>query len=138
MKIEIAKPPNFDAILKAFPEASRAGVIFTYGDTIFNPSDAHINPQLKAHEAVHYQRQEATEGGPAAWWERYIEDRLFRAEEEALAHRAEYRAFRSWTKDRNVVSRELHNIADRLASPLYGGVMSYTQARRFIVVTPGG
>lgn len=97
-----------------------------------------IRPQLKAHEGVHFQRQVAHEGGPDRWWERYIEDRLFRGEEEALAHRAEYRAFKSWTKDRNAVSRELENIAGRLCSPLYGGLMSHTQARRFIVVTTGG
>lgn len=97
-----------------------------------------IHPQLKAHEGVHFQRQVAHEGGPDRWWERYIEDRAFRAMEEAEAHRAEYRAFKSWTKDRNEVARELENIASRLCSPLYGGLMSQAQARRFIVVTPGG
>lgn len=118
--------------------ASRAGVIFTYGDTIYNPSDAVILPQLKAHESVHFQRQTQHEGGPERWWERYIEDQAFRAMEEAEAHRAEYRAYKSWTKDRNKVARELENIAGRLCSPLYGGLMSQAQARRFIVVTPGG
>lgn len=134
MQIAIARPPNFEEILAVFPLAEKPGVIFTYGQTIYNPSNAPISAQLKAHEAVHAQRQGEDEEEIRAWWRRYLTEPMFRLEEELLAHRAEYRAFRGWTKDRNAVARELDTIAKRLSGPLYGGLMSYAQARRMIVV----
>ena len=134
MQIVIARPPNFEEVLAVFPLAKNPGVIFTYGQTIYNPSGTHISAQLKAHEAVHAQRQGTNEEEIRAWWKRYLTEPMFRLEEELLAHRAEYRAFKGWTKDRNAVARELDTIAKRLSGPLYGGLMSYAQARRMLTV----
>lgn len=131
MKIVVAQPPNFEKILPVFPMASNVGVIFTYGDTIYNPSDVEIPRELMAHESVHSQRHG---DDPAGWWERYLADPIFRLEEEMLAHRAEYRAFKSWTKDRNQVAAALTRIAARISGPLYGSMISNQHARRLILV----
>ena len=135
MQVVNGYPPNFEDIAAVFPAARNPGVIFTYGERIYNPGGAPIQPKLKAHVAVHSQRQ-----GYAVdlWWYKYLRDPAFRLEEELLAHRAEYRAFKGSCRDRNEVSRALHDAAARLSSALYGNMISYMDARRFIVVTPGG
>lgn len=125
-----ALPPNFDAILAAFPEASRPNLIFSYGDRIYYRGDAALPPELLAHEKVHCARQ--LDIGIGAWWERYIAETAFRLDEELLAHRAEYEAARARRGDRNAQARMLHVIAQRLSSPLYGGLLSYPEARRLI------
>jgi hypothetical protein len=127
MRIVNGKPPNFKKILEAFPLASRPGTIFTYGETVYVIGASDISPCLKAHEATHVQQQ--MQVGPEAWWDRYIEDPAFRLEQEVPAHRAEYRCFKAMERDRNRVSHALHAIAERLAGPLYGGVISKTAAR---------
>lgn len=134
MNVVAARPPNYDAIVAKFPFAARAGVIFTYGQTIYNPSESTISPALKCHESVHAQRQGDDPAEIEAWWVRYLEEPIFRTEEELLAHRAEYRAMKSWTRDPNAAARELNRIAERLAGPLYGGVLSLSAARRLILV----
>lgn len=138
MKVLVAYPPMFEEIAAVFPQARKPGVVFTWGNMIYNPSDTSIAPQIMAHESVHSQRQGQTFDEIAAWWKRYLHEPRFRLEEELEAHRAEYRAFKSWAKDRNDIARELHTIAARLSSQLYGGLLTYGQARRFIVVQPGG
>lgn len=135
MQVVTGYPPNFQAIAKAFPMALNPKVIFTYGDVVYTGDGAPtISPALKAHESVHSQRQREHASGVDGWWERYLADEPFRLEEELLAHRAEYRAFRGWTKDRNKVAQMLHQVATRLSSGLYGKMLSYQQARRFITV----
>lgn len=133
MQVVAGYPPNFAAIAQVLPLAKRHGVIFTYGERVYTgDSEPVVSPALKAHEAVHSQRQ--TEIGVEKWWERYLAEDAFRLEEELLAHRAEYRAFKGWTKDRNQVAQALHQIATRLSSGLYGTMLTYQQARRFITV----
>lgn len=138
MKVFIAYPPMFEQIAEVFPMARKPGVIFSWGDRLYNPSGRDIQPQLMAHESVHSQRQGATDQSIREWWTCYLGDPAFRLEEELLAHRAEFRALKSWTKDRNALARSLHEIAARLSSPLYGALLSYPQARRFVTVNPGG
>lgn len=132
MEVIIDRPPMFEEIDAAFKVAGKS-VIFTWGSRIYNPQGCEISPALKAHESVHAQRQGTDEESIRGWWRRYIDDLLFRYDEELAAHRAEYRAFKSWTKDRNALERYLQQVAQRLASPLYGGVTTYLDARRAIV-----
>jgi hypothetical protein len=131
VKIINGKPPNFKKIHAAFPLASRPGTIFTYGDTVYVIGAHDISPCLKAHEATHIEQQKKL--GPEVWWERYIEDPAFRFEQELPAHRAEYRTFKAMERDRNRVSHALYTIADRLAGPLYGGLLTSQQARQKIL-----
>ena len=124
--ITFAYPPNFGAILQRFPEAANKGVIFSYGDVIYNPWKTQIPKHLIAHEGTHGERQEAA--GIQQWWERYIDEPLFRLDEEIYAHHAEYKVAL-----RNVGPGALKTIAHRLAGPLYGQLLNYEQACRAIL-----
>lgn len=131
MNIVRTYPPNYQQIRKAFPEAAGSGVIFCYGLTVYNPTGPSLTRALQAHEAVHCDQQINFEGGPAAWWNRYIGSKQFRFDEEFPAHVAEYKAFRG----NRGTSRagHLHQIAKRLSGPLYGGIVTYADAARLIL-----
>lgn len=115
-----ARPPNFDAILAAFPDANKPGVIFAYGDDIYNPSGFHIGLPLLAHEHVHCKRQRPADiVGPETWWTMYLADPEFRYHEELHAHVAEYHEQAQHISDRNIRARLLDSTARRLIAPLY-------------------
>lgn len=131
MQIKVAHPPNFGEIKQHFPEATKRGVLFAWGDKIFNPSGVEIPPWLIAHEEVHG-RQHAAAGGPGKWWRRYIDDVAFRAAQELAAHQVEYRVLCQHVKDRNARARALQQMALRLSGSLYGNAMPYGEALRQI------
>lgn len=131
MRVVVARPPLFAEIDAAFGVAGKP-VIFAWGDTIYNPQGGPISVELQAHESVRGQRQG---GAIEAWWRRYIAEPEFRLAEEIPAHQAEYREFCRNNvngKARNGRRLVLHHIAARLASPLYGRLVSYDAARKLI------
>jgi hypothetical protein len=115
--IIVDRPPNFEQIRAAFPNAEKPGVMFAY-DNIYNPSGNVIPPALIAHEEVHILRQAGV--GAQCWWDKYINDPEFRYNEELLAHVAEFQMQR--TRDRNFVARLMVHTALRLIAPLYNYV----------------
>lgn len=127
MQVSDTYPPNYDEIIKKF--SPKKGVIFTYGDTIYNPDKVDICRSLYAHESVHATRQGIT---PHVWWHSYLHDRQFRYEEELMAHRMEFFVAAHGMKDQNERNRHLSRIALRLASPLYKLGISNTRARKEI------
>lgn len=132
MKVVKARPPMFDEILAAFPLAGDDNIVFAWGDTIFAPDGGPISAEIHAHEAVHGQRQGSDIEG---WWRWYIADPAFRFKEEVPAHMAQYREFcRNNTQGapRNRRRLYLHHVAKCLASPLYGSLVSYDEARKII------
>jgi hypothetical protein len=119
-------PPNYAEIQAAFPGIRGRKPFFAWGDIIYNPHRVVIPPELVAHEAVHAQRQGVS---PGLWWQRYIADPRFRLMEELLAHVAEYRAYVDNPNcNRHGRRAALKAIAGRLASPLYGGLISARDA----------
>lgn len=122
-KVLFLFPPNYGAINAAFKVRGQP-VIFAYGDAIYNPSKMKIPPELLVHEAVHLRRQD---GDPATWWARYIKEPRFRLEEEIPAHAAEYRDLCARGLER------ITHIAERLASPLYGGLVDFDTAKHLIL-----
>ena len=127
MKIVIGIPPNYAAIKARFPACDRKGVIFSYGDRIFNPSGISIPRELMAHEAIHGVRQGTD---PVTWWERYLAEPLFMLDEEIHAHHSEYRAY---VKRHGHRPRDLRGIAERLSGPLYGNALTFAQAQHAIL-----
>ncbi len=115
--IKIARPPNFERIHAAFPDADKRGVLFAYGEDVYNPSNVHIPAWLLAHEHRHCARQ--WQADPEAWWEKYITDHEFRYREELIAHAEEYVAQAKVMKDRNARARLEMRTAARLVAPLY-------------------
>jgi hypothetical protein len=134
MQVVRARPPLFAEIDAVFKIAGKP-VIFAFGDAIYNPHGVAITPEILAHEAVHGRRQREGADGVEGWWRRYLRDPAFRLAEELPAHRAEYAEFCANNRDgaaRNGRRLALHHIAARLASPLYGRLVSYDEARRLI------
>lgn len=123
MKILIEYPPNIDKIKARFPLGK--GVVFTYGDTIYNPDNGRIDDPLMDHEATHTLQQGKT---PEMWWTRYLVDGDFRFVQELEAYQNQYQRFCFLVKDRNARARFLFNIARDLSSPMYGGICTQQEA----------
>ena len=119
----------WDEIDRAFNVAGKP-VIFAWGDTIYNPEGVPLSKELHAHEEIHGARQLAHLpddehlAGVEGWWQRYIADAGFRLLEEIPAHHAEYRAFCKRHAGTSARQNALRAIASKLASPLYGGLVS--------------
>ena len=131
MKIIIDRPPNFKDIVSVFPMASNKGVIFAFNNSIYNPSNIIITPELMAHERVHCARQ-GNEANTLEWWNSYLNDPDFRYYEELLAHSQEYMTLADNASNRNQKRSALKSVANKLASPLYGRMVSPKQAGKQI------
>src|SRR4051812_45831680 len=91
-EIIISVPPNFEELAVVFPQVKvMVGVIYSWGNKIYNPDDVPISAWLKAHENVHGQRQ--LKMGVLEWWTKYLQDIDFRFGEEVPAHHTEFRQF---------------------------------------------
>jgi len=126
MKILHRYPPNIEKIREVF--TLHSGIIFTYGDTIFNPDKGLIDEALLAHESTH-SRQQGKD--PEAWWNRYLTDTKFRTEQELEAYRNQYKyAVEHYT--RQMRKQLLKTISKDLASAMYGNIMTREEAREAI------
>ena len=129
MRIIKGFPPNYAEIRAVFhPDPN--SVFFCYGDTIYNPSGRPLSAELQAHEQVHSCQQAVIT--PVKWWDRYLVDIPFRAEQELAAHVKEYHTFCLRYDGAHGRERMLKAIAQRMSGPLYGHVMSYAEAKRLI------
>lgn len=135
MMIVAERPPMWAEIVAAFPRAALGGVIFSWGDRIYNPDSVVVTPALLAHEAVHGERQLAaglqSAGGVEAWWALYLRDPAFRLAEEIPAHVEEVRVACAG-KTRHARRSALSQIAHRLASPLYGRLLTLDKAEALL------
>jgi hypothetical protein len=123
MKIEVGYPPNIEYIKQALP--INETVVFAYGDTIYNPHDLEILPDIEAHEEVH-QKQQGID--PQGWWLRYLTDPQFRLDQEIEAFGVQFAYVRARIKDKNLLYRYLFGIAINLSSSIYGNLISHAQA----------
>jgi hypothetical protein len=126
MKVLKGYPPNFAALAKVFPIKGKPGILYAWGDKLWNPSGVAVTPWIMAHEMVHGDRQLGM--GLEQWWQRYIDSAVFRYDEEILAHQAEWNAYTGPD-----AARYLDLISARLASPLYGHLLTYYEAREAIL-----
>ena len=124
-------PPIYPKIAETFNLHGRRDVVFSFGALLYNPHGLFIPNEILKHEAVHGERQGEGVEDVLNWWQRYIEDSLFRFVEEAHAHRAEYRwlAVHAGRRDRR---RAVKQVAAKLASPLYGNLVTPAQARKVL------
>ena len=134
MRVINLRPPAhvWDGCDKQFGVAARRGVLFAYGDTIYNPDGITIPPALLAHEGVHGARQGAMLGGVVAWWDAYLTDPRFRLAEELPAHVVELRHYLAEAPSRPARRLHLTAVAKRLASPLYGRLISVDGAKQLL------
>lgn len=122
MKILNEKPPFLDKIIAAGMNPSLDRTVFTYGDTIYNPSGKNVPDYLIEHEEVHCDQQG---NDPKAWWDKYLKDPVFRLNQELEAYAAQYAYMCAVVRDRNKRARILHEIANVLSGPTYGGSIDY-------------
>jgi hypothetical protein len=131
MRVIFTNPPNFEAIAAVIPAARNKGVIFAYGNIIYNPSGGPVMPATLAHEAVHCRQQGDDVDG---WWERYLADTQFRFDQEVEAHREEWRCWmKTGTRNRAERRRAMAMLGARLAGPLYGRMVPFSVARALIL-----
>lgn len=134
MTIARTLPPNIDEIDKVFPgvkrDASRRGILFAYGTTIYNPRGLTVPIELIAHECTHANQQI---GGVEKWWKDYLGDKDFRFAMELEAHRVEYRQFVFDHPARAFRRRYMKFCSERLSGPLYGNIVKKDEAKRLIL-----
>jgi hypothetical protein len=123
MKIIKAFPPNWNELAKHFPIKGKRGIVYAYGDTLYNPSGIIIPPWIIKHEYVHMERQQDEGMNPVNWWDEYIQYLDFRLKEEILAHQAEWQAYSGPYRD-----HYLGSMAERLSGPLYDYMIDYNSA----------
>lgn len=132
MKIVIGYPPNIDRIEQTFPDIRKMPVVYCYGDTIYNPDGKVPVPKhLQVHEEVHMQQQELYDGGPEAWWIEYLEDPLFRVEQEVPAYAAQV-AYIHGAHNGTKTQQALDMYAKALSGPIYGHAISFYSAKKRI------
>ena len=128
MQILNIQPPNFDEIAKVL-DIRGGGLVFTYGNIIYNPDGGEIGADIIAHESIHAKQQGAD---PQSWWDKYLTDPKFRVKQEVEAYHEHYRYFKNRIGDRNVVARYHHGMAVAISSSAYGRVIGYPEALKAI------
>ena len=128
-KLVTAFPPNWRDIAAKFPIKGRPGIVYAYGDRIYNPSGRVLPSWILDHENVHCKRQ--NEHGVGAWWDAYLVNSAFRLAEEVLAHQKEWQSFRSIHNFKQN-AQYLETMIDRLSGPIYRLGVSREDARLFI------
>lgn len=133
MQIIRGVPPIIDEIDAIFKVKGRP-VVYAWGDILYNPEDVPVPAWLMAHECVHRERQgDRSDAAIRKWWDRYLYDREFRLAEELPAHRAELGTFKNVVKDRNQRIVAARFMANRLASAVYGNMITEAQALRLLL-----
>lgn len=134
MKIVKDYPPNIEAIRAKF--TLHEYVVFTYGDTLYNPGGWKIADDLMVHEETHVVQQG---DDPAGWWNKYLNDEKFRLEQEIEAYRNQYLYFREnrCIKPNGKIRASrlgefVSRIASDLSSEIYGNIINYQEARERI------
>ena len=129
MKIIYSNPPNHAQICKVFEVRGSKSVVFTYGDTIYNPGGGEISNDLYAHEKVHMKQQG---DDPATWWAKYLVDKKFRLDQEVEAYRKQWRYFVEHNYNTKARGSLLNKIASDLAGPIYGNIVDLKGAIKLI------
>lgn len=141
MKIIKAFPPIYAELTRHFPIKGVSGILYAWGDRIYNPSGVTVPEWLMAHETVHGERQshvfhptnpalgtEWEKDAILTWWQRYIHDHFFRLNEEVPAHQKEWEVINAMKIPGDTKERYLLNMANRLSGPLYNHLVGHGEA----------
>lgn len=128
MQILTQFPPNIETIRKRFELEGFPTAIFTYGDTIYNPTGLDISPDLMRHEEIHEKQQQVL--GVEQWWDLYLKDDAFRLTQEVEAYQAQYQSIADSPRQYRRIF--LTEIAKNLSSKLYGSIINKDTAKELI------
>jgi hypothetical protein len=131
VNILVQNPPNIEEIKKTF-DIEGISPVFTYGDTLYNPSNISLPLDLQIHESIHAGQQENNQTVAKLWWSRYLQDSDFRASQEIEAYGAQYTFLRTKIKDRNKLDLYLREMAKMLSGKMYGNIISFSEALKAI------
>lgn len=124
MKVENLYPPNIDLIRLSDLKPNET-ILFCYGDTIYNPNNIKILPDVEYHEAVHIKQQGENKD---LWWSRYLTEKQFRLEQEIEAYGEQYKFNKKFIKNNKLLKWRLEKMAQALSSETYGNLLNYFQA----------
>jgi hypothetical protein len=150
MKIVNILPPIYRQITDRWP-INPDRTVFTYNHLLYDPGKNEIPDHLMVHEEHHAKQQDALapihtascfctkdllepcscgalQMGSDAWWKRFLEDPLFRIDQEAEAYAVQYNFYCRYKKDRNDQARFISQIAGILSSGTYGNVIGHSDA----------
>lgn len=138
MEIKNELPPAhiWDRV-KASVDTGDKEILFTYGEVIYNPSGVPVDDFLIHHEMQHIRQQRAHPRGADGWWEDWINDPAFRAEQECQGYGAQYKLYCQLRNDTTARAQYLAAISSAFASGLYGLTMSTADARTAILKRAG-
>lgn len=120
-------PPNYQVIKQTFKLGARP-VVFTYDGKLYVPKGGDIPDHLMAHESTHAYQQQIM--GADVWWTIYLDNPEFRLSQELEAYQVQYRMFKS--RDRAFRRKVLRQLASDLASPIYGSIINFEDAKEAI------
>jgi hypothetical protein len=125
MKVLNLYPPNYEAVKLIFPNSEEHKPIFCYEDTIYNPFNIEVTPDLEVHEGIHQKQQGNDVEG---WWNRYLTNKEFRLEMEIEAYGAQYKFIKERIP-KKFADYGLEKMSFALSGELYGSLLSYGKAR---------
>ena len=135
MQIKNERPPIWARAKKVFDFDDKK-TVFTYGDTLYNPSGGNLSNDVVLHESVHSRQQAALNhwywSGARAWWNRYIKDPQFRVEQEIEAYQMQYQFLLQSGMNREALAKRLSDMAYSMSSKMYGNIIGYAEAIRRI------
>lgn len=133
MKIVKSYPPNYGEIAERFNIRGMRGILFAWGNTIFNPDGTNVEEHHVVHESVHQKQQEKW-GSIEGWWYKYIHDKYFRFDQEVEAYATQYNYLEKVCSKKELL-RMLKLMAGDLSGPMYGMKIAPREAADFIVRT---
>lgn len=128
MKQSKAYPPNYKELTDVLGDVSEFKPVFAYGDTIFNPFNREITPDVEYHEQVH-SNQQANFTSPEIWYIKYLNDAEFRLAQEIEAYGGQYAFGKERVSQNRLLDAFLDSLAFELSGKAYGSLISFGEAR---------
>lgn len=129
MLITNKKPKEYDVLKKHFPELDFDKHVITINGVIH--SKYPMPPNVLVHEMIHVmqQRQVPSEDD---FLEHFINDPKFRLGCEVEAYNAEYAFLKHGFVSKDYLQEKLRDMCNILSGPLYGNIISYSEALKLI------
>lgn len=132
MKISKEIPPIYQTLHDQFGVEWEKGLVITWGDTIHTKLGK-LPPDLIAHESTHVYQQTNFEGGPDAWWKKYLADPSFRLREETAAYMIQVDFIKKNMVGRNARRQQFKHIVDSMVR-MYGNMVTKEQAKEILKI----
>lgn len=126
MKISTDIPPIYETLHEKFGANWDDFILITVGDTVYTKDIGIIRDDLIIHEKVHEVQQRKE--GPAIWWKKWIDDPVFRFEQEKSAYQVQLIWLKKNIKNREDRAKYVHSMAKNLSSSFYGNLISMQNA----------